>query len=270
MEEPSDIEKKIAEIEAELASVNHRRTQLLDELVNLRQRSMRKNSPAQLSLHLREAPVTNQSSQEEKIRLFRSLFKGREDVFARRFESAKTGKTGYAPVHGNEWIAESKVRHLGHDTRAFVPINDEVIRNHLRGFDPQEYPGKDYTIGVYPLLTDETCWFLTIDFDKSTWSEDTRAFLDTCIRYQVPAALERSRSGNGGHVWIFFETPVHAALARRLGTLLLTNTMSRRPEIGMDSYDRLFPSQDTMPKGGFGNLIALPCRRNHVNKTTVS
>ena len=261
MEEPSDIEKKIAEIEAELASVNHRRTQLLDELANLRQRSMGKNSPAQLSVHLREAPVTNQSSQEQKIQLFRSLFKGREDVYARRFESVKTGKTGYAPVHINEWIAESKGHHLGHDTRAFVPVNDEVIRNHLRGFDSQEYPGKDYTIGVYPLLTDETCWFLAIDFDKFTWSEDTRAFLDTCVSYQVPVALERSRSGNGGHVWIFFETPVYAALARRLGTLLLTNTMSRRPEIGMDSYDRLFPSQDTMPKGGFGNLIALPLQK---------
>ena len=129
------------------------------------------------------------------------------------------------------------------------------------GKDPQEYTAKDYTIGIYPLLADETCWFLTVDFDKTTWAEDASAFLETCASYQVPAILERSRSGNGGHVWIFFENPVPAVLARKLGSLLLTSTMNRRPEIGMDSYDRLFPSQDTLPKGGFGNLIALPLQK---------
>jgi superfamily II DNA or RNA helicase len=116
-------------------------------------------------------------------------------------------------------------------------------------------------MGVYPLLADESCWFLAADFDKSTWTEDAKTFLETCVSYQVPAVLERSRSGNGGHVWIFFETPVPAVLARKLGSLLLTSTMNRRPEIGMDSYDRLFPSQDTLPRGGFGNLIALPLQK---------
>lgn len=120
---------------------------------------------------------------------------------------------------------------------------------------------KDFTIGVYPLLLDETCWFLAVDFDKTTWADDARAFLETCAVYQTPAALERSRSGNGGHVWIFFETPIPAPMARKLGTLLLTKTMNRRPELGMDSYDRPFPSQDTMPRGGFGNLIALPLQK---------
>jgi hypothetical protein len=108
---------------------------------------------------------------------------------------------------------------------------------------------------------DESCWFLAADFDKSTWTEDAKTFLETCVSFQVPAVLERSRSGNGGHVWIFFETPVPAVLARKLGSLLLTSTMNRRPEIGMDSYDRLFPSQDTLPRGGFGNLIALPLQK---------
>ncbi|MEI8132207.1 MAG: DEAD/DEAH box helicase family protein, partial [Leptolinea sp.] len=112
-----------------------------------------------------------------------------------------------------------------------------------------------------PLLADESCWFLAADFDKYTWTEDAKTFLETCASYQVPAVLERSRSGNGGHVWIFFETPVPAVLARKLGSLLLTSTMNRRPEIGMDSYDRLFPSQDTLPRGGFGNLIALPLQK---------
>lgn len=115
-----------------------------------------------------------------------------------------------------------------------------------------------HTIGVYPLLLDETCWFLAADFDKKTWQEDCAAFLETCREMGVSAALERSRSGNGGHVWIFFDSPVPASQARKLGCAILTRTMERRHQIGFDSYDRFFPNQDTMPKGGFGNLIALP------------
>jgi len=113
-------------------------------------------------------------------------------------------------------------------------------------------------IGVYPLLLDETCWFLAADFDKKTWGEDSLAFIGTCQRAGVHAYLERSRSGNGGHVWIFFEGPVPAVLARKMGCALLTQTMERRHQVGLDSYDRFFPNQDTLPKGGFGNLIALP------------
>jgi superfamily II DNA or RNA helicase len=265
MDEIAAIEQKIAEIETELANLDHHRSQLLKELALLRQRVLTRNTPTQLALHLQQTQVNNQSSQEEKIRLFRSLFRGREDVFPRRFENTKTGKTGYAPVCRNEWAAgicqKPKIACQECNFRAFVLVSDEVIRNHLKGNDPQEYSARDFTVGVYPLLTDETCWFLAVDFDKTTWADDASAFLETCATFQVPAILERSRSGNGGHVWIFFETPVPAALARNLGTMLLTNTMSRRPEIGMDSYDRLFPSQDTMPKGGFGNLIALPLQK---------
>jgi len=113
-------------------------------------------------------------------------------------------------------------------------------------------------MGVYPLLEDETCWFLAVDFDKGTWRLDVLAFLATCRQAGVPAAVERSRSGNGAHVWFFFAEPVPAVTARRMGCSLITDTMSRRHELGMDSYDRLFPSQDKMPRGGFGNLIALP------------
>jgi hypothetical protein len=111
------------------------------------------------------------------------------------------------------------------------------------------------------MLPDETCWFLAADFDKAAWLEDARAFLETCKTYQAPAALERSRSGNGGHCWICFSEPIPATLARKMGAFLLTQTMERRPEIGLDSYDRFFPSQDTLPKGGLGNLIALPLQR---------
>jgi len=265
MSESFDIGRKISEIEAELANLDHHRDQLLDELTQLRRQLLQKDSPAQLLLNIQGITVNNQSSQEEKIRLFRSLFKGREDVFPRRFENSKTGKSGYAPVCRNEWQAgicqKPKVTCQECNFRAFTQVNDETIRNHLKGIDPNDRSGRDFTIGVYPLLADESCWFLAADFDKSTWTEDAKTFLETCVSYQVPAVLERSRSGNGGHVWIFFETPVPAELARKLGALLLTSTMNRRPEIGMDSYDRLFPSQDTLPRGGFGNLIALPLQK---------
>ncbi|NMB61670.1 MAG: DEAD/DEAH box helicase family protein [Chloroflexi bacterium] len=265
MSESFDIGRKISEIEAELANLDHHRDQLLDELTQLRRQLLQKDSPAQLLLNIQGITVNNQSSQEEKIWLFRSLFKGREDVFPRRFENSKTGKSGYAPVCRNEWQAgicqKPKVTCQECNFRAFTQVNDETIRNHLKGIDPNDRSGRDFTIGVYPLLADESCWFLAADFDKSTWTEDAKTFLETCVSYQVPAVLERSRSGNGGHVWIFFETPVPAELARKLGALLLTSTMNRRPEIGMDSYDRLFPSQDTLPRGGFGNLIALPLQK---------
>ena len=265
MAELFDIEQKISEIEAELANLDDHRAQLLDELTRLRQQLLQKDSPAQLLLNIQEITVNNHSSQEEKIRLFRSFFRGREDVFPRRFENSKTGKSGYAPVCRNEWQAgicqKPKVACQECNFRAFTQVNDEIIRNHLMGIDPNERSGRDFTLGVYPLLADESCWFLAADFDKSTWTEDAKAFLETCVSYQVPAVLERSRSGNGGHVWVFFETPVPAVLARKLGALLLTSTMNRRPEIGMDSYDRLFPSQDTLPRGGFGNLIALPLQK---------
>lgn len=267
---------RIPEIEAEIANLDLRRSQLLGELAQLRQQSHQSTSPAQLRMRFQTDTVNHQSSQENKVRLFRSLFRGRDDVFPRRFENSKTGKSGYAPVCRNEWAAgicqKPKISCAECNFRAFVPVNDEIIRNHLRGNDPQEYATKDFTAGVYPLLTDETCWFLAVDFDKSTWMEDAKAFLETCAGYQVPAVLERSRSGNGGHIWIFFEAPIQAATARKLGSLLLTKTMSLRPEIGMDSYDRLFPSQDTMPKGGFGNLIALPLQkkpREHHNSVFI-
>ena len=116
-------------------------------------------------------------------------------------------------------------------------------------------------MGVYPMLLDETCFFLAADFDKATWQDDVAAFLETCRQMNLPAALERSRSGKGGHIWFFFNEAVPATLARKLGAHILTETMERRPDIGLDSYDRFFPNQDTLPQGGFGNLIALPLQK---------
>lgn len=177
----------------------------------------------------------------EKIRLISVLFRGREEVFAVRWENARTGKSGYSPATVDPWGKQAR--------KSYIPMSDEVIEQHLIGA---------HSIGVYPLLQDHTCWFLTCDFDGDHWILDGLAFLQACQAPGVPAAIERSRSGRGGHVWLFFSEPVKAAAARRLGTFLIREAMVLRGEIDLASYDRLFPSQDFLPRKGFGNLIALP------------
>lgn len=207
-------------------------------------------------------PVHRQSSPESKIALFRKIFRGREDVYPRRFESRKSGKSGYQPACANEWVPgvcqKPKVKCSDCSRRHFLPVTDQVIRWHLSGHDDA---GRDFVMGVYPMLQDETCCFLAADFDKTHWQEDAGAILETCRRLDLAAVLERSRSGNGGHVWLFFQEALPAALARRLGAHILTETMEQRPDIGLDSYDRFFPNQDTLPQGGLGNLIALPLQK---------
>jgi superfamily II DNA or RNA helicase len=199
----------------------------------------------------------------EKVALFRSLFRGRDELFPTRFVSKKTGKAGYAPACRNKFVKGvcelPKVKCGECPNQAFIPFDDAAIVGHLTG---------RHVMGIYPLLEDETTWLLAVDFDKSSWMEDVAAFAETTRRVGVPGAVERSRSGNGAHVWFFFSSPVAAASARKMGCYLITETMSRRHELSMGSYDRLFPSQDTMPRGGFGNLIALPLQhepRKHEN-----
>ena len=195
------------------------------------------------------APVTSL----EKVALFRSLFRGREDVYPKLWTNSKTGRKGYAPACANEWVRDvcekPRIKCGECPNQAFLAVEDRVILDHLQG---------RHVVGVYPLLTDETCWFLAADFDKTSWIDDVAAFTETCRMAGLPAAVERSRSGNGAHVWFFFSSPVAAASARKLGCYLVTETMSRRHQLSMESYDRLFPNQDTLPRGGFGNLIALP------------
>jgi superfamily II DNA or RNA helicase/very-short-patch-repair endonuclease len=208
------------------------------------------------------SPVTNRSPPADKIHLFRSLFRGREDVYPRRFESRKTGKAGYAPACANEWVRgvceKPRIKCTECPHRRFLPVTNEVIGWHLSGRDDR---GVDFVMGVYAMLQDETCFFLAVDFDGADWQRDVGAFVETARRLEVAAVLERSRSGHGGHVWIFFEAAIPASLARKLGSYLLTETMENRPEIGLKTYDRLFPNQDTLPRGGFGNLIALPLQK---------
>ncbi|MGE0758374.1 MAG: DEAD/DEAH box helicase family protein, partial [Pirellulaceae bacterium] len=140
----------------------------------------------------------------------------------------------------------------------YLPLTDEVVRWHLSGQDDH---GQEFVAGLYPLLLDESCQLLAIDLDGDGWADDARAVLDVCHRMGLAAALERSRSGRGGHIWWFFAAPVSAALARKLGSCILTETMEQRPELGFGSYDRFFPGQDTLPRGGLGNLIALPLQK---------
>jgi hypothetical protein len=192
---------------------------------------------------------------EQRIALFRDLFHGRDDVYAVRWENAD-GRSGYMLKADRDWRAYLRAKDedrkkVDRQTRKFRPLTDEVVRGHLVG---------DHTIGIYP-LQDETCWFLAVDFDKKTWQKDAMAFLAACRELNVPAALERSRSGNGGHVWIFFDRAIPATTARRLGCAILTRAMESRHQLGLDSYDRFFPNQDTMPKGGLGNLIDLPLQK---------
>lgn len=260
-----EVNRLLAETERELGKLNALRDELFGQLAELQREKASwlngQEGPPQPML----PSLTNQSSPEAKIALFRRLFRGREDVYARRFESPRTGKKGYQPVCRNEWVSgickKPKARCNDCAHRDFLPITDNVVRNHLLGLDPHDRSRRDFTMGVYPMLLDETCWFLAVDLDKASWQEDARVFWETCKLYDVPVALERSRSGNGGHFWFFFSGPIRAAVARRMGALLLTRTMERRPEIGLDSYDRFFPSQDTLPRGGFGNLVALPLQK---------
>ncbi len=242
----------------EAARVRERLTRLAAETADLTARlaELEEEGPPVPDGQRAAGSVTNASTPSEKIALFRTLFCGREDVFPRRWENTRTGRVGYAPACSNEWkprvCGKPKVKCGACPNQAFLSVTDEVIEGHLRG---------RHTIGVYPIRLDDTCRFLAADFDRETWRRDAEAFLEACRSKQIPAALERSRSGNGGHVWIFFGDPVPASLARRLGAHLLTEAMECHPDIGFGSYDRFFPSQDTLPTGGFGNLIALPLQR---------
>ena len=195
-------------------------------------------------------------SNEEKIKIFMEVFKGRTDLYAKRWTSNKTGKSGYSPVCKNEFSIykcdKPRMKCSECPYRELLPLTDDIILKHLKG---------EITIGIYPLLPGDLCNFLAIDFDKKTYEKDVSAFWSICDELDIPVYVERSRSGNGAHVWIFFEESISARIARKMGNILLTKTMEKA-SLELDSYDRLFPNQDTMPKGGFGNLIALPFQGN--------
>jgi len=208
-------------------------------------------SPAESS-----SPLNANANPAEKIRLFMSLFKGRDDVHAKRWESKDGTKSGYSPVCRNEWkrdlCRKPRLKCALCEHRSYAPFDEKAVDAHLRG---------NLVAGIYSLCLDEKCHFLSIDFDKDGWQSDVSTLRAVCTTFSVPMAIERSRSGQGAHAWFFFTEPIAASLARRFGSALLTNAMSERHEIKFRAYDRFFPNQDTMPKGGFGNLIALPLQK---------
>ncbi len=203
--------------------------------------------------------VDASSSNAEKIRLFRFLFTGREDVFARRYENTKKGTSGYSPCCRNQWGVGCVLRrHRKCSTcpvREYVPVSDEVVRWHLRGKDVGMKP---FVMGCYPMAEDETVRFAVIDFDEAAWRRDTVFVARKARALGLPAAVETSRSGRGAHVWFFLQESIPAKRIRAVLTYVMTLVLQEHPEVGLDSYDRIIPNQDTLPKGGFGNLIALP------------
>ena len=212
--------------------------------------------PHQRTVMVAREPEASKFSAAQKVALFRRLFRGRTDAYPVRWESQTSGKSGYAPACANEWRAnvcdKPRIKCSDCSNRLLIPLSDAVIYDHLAG---------EHTIGIYPMLEDDSCYFLAVDFDESDWRDDALAFLQSCEDLGVPAALEISRSGNGAHAWIFFSSRVSARDARRLGTSIISHTCARTRQLKLESYDRLFPNQDTMPKGGFGNLIALPLQK---------
>lgn len=195
------------------------------------------------------------SSPDKKVALYLSLFCGRPDVYAKQW-IGKGEKPGYSPACKNEWVRgicdkpKQKCARCSHAD--YLPFDANAVDQHLRG---------QCVIGIYPLLSDDTCAFLAIDFDKTSWRKDVRTIAGICLDKNIPYAVEVSRSGNGAHLWFFFEAPIPASTARSFGSLLLTQAMQYNAKLEFSSYDRMFPNQDMMPKGGFGNLIALPLQK---------
>lgn len=201
-------------------------------------------------------------SLQEKVAIFQNLFKGRDDVFAKRWYSPSSQKAGYQPVCEREWSRDycdkRKYKCADCPNRQFAHLSYNDFFNHLAGKDQF---GRD-VIGLYPICKDNTCYFLCTDFDDKNcehgYKNDVLAFINVCNSWNVPCYIERSRSGNGAHVWIFFDKPITALKARKLGNAILTEAMDREARLSFKSYDRFFPNQDALPEGGFGNLVALP------------
>ena len=238
----SDSFQSIAEIDARLAELEQEKKRLLALREQLQQ------------------PLPNSSdstlySPEQKIAIFRGLFRGRTDIFANRWQN-KQGRSGYSVACNNEWVQgichKPRIKCQDCNHRQFTELNDQIIYRHLAG---------QQVVGLYPLMHDNTCYFLAADFDKGQWQEEVKAMSKACHSFEIPHAIEISRSGNGAHLWIFFNEKIPAREARLLGFGLLDKAMEYYPNLSFDSYDRLFPNQDILPEGGFGNLIALPLQK---------
>jgi len=215
--------------------------------------SQQEESPSQLHLKFGEK-IDWQLFKEAKLKCFISLFQGRTDVFAKRWEKKDGSKSGYSPACHNEWASGICKKGTGQkcdkcDKREYITLSEEYIEQHLRG---------QITIGLYPLLKDNTSYFLAVDFDGADWTEQAKRFVEVCAQHGLPAYVERSRSGNGAHVWFFFSDAYPAYKSRKIAFALLGEAGIVDEFTKVDSFDRLFPNQDYHTGKGFGNLIALP------------
>ena len=240
------------EIKQRLDDLEKEHKNLLQELARLPPDIESPSFPQTLGISVSESPLT---TSEERIALTR-LFRCREDVFPKLWENRSKGTKGYSPACQVEWVhgvcEKPKIKCSDCRNKVFIPFDENVIRGHLEG---------NFTVGTYAIREDDSCIFLATDFDKDHWQQDVSAFRVASRKLGIETYVERSRSGNGAHAWIFFKEPILAKLARQLGTIILSHAIGERNLIRFESYDRFFPSQDTIPKGGFGNLIALPLQR---------
>ena len=238
---------RIKEIEVELHDLEAHRQGLIAEMREIRSAE---ESP-ELPLG-KGTPGTN----EEKIDLFLSLFGARRSVYPKLWINLKKGSKGYSPACGNEWVhglcEKPRVKCSDCPNQNFPTLDHSAVHSHLTG---------RHTIGTYAIREDDSCIFLAADFDGDGWMQDIEAYRRAAEQMGISVAIERSRSGNGGHAWIFFARPVPAVLARRLGTLIVARASSFHQGMKLSTYDRFFPNQDMCPKGGFGNLIALPLQQ---------
>lgn len=236
----------LGELRGKLAQVRAQAASLEAEIVRL-------EKLGQLELPATPAEQKSPQSPAEKVALFLDLFGTRRSVYPKRWENAKTGKSGYAPACDNEWRAglcrKPQIKCTECPYQKFPSLDARAIEAHLRGV---------HTLGVYAIAENNACRFLAADFDSDGWKDNISAYREAGSSAGVTIALERSRSGCGGHAWIFFSEPVAASLARKLGVLLLAKAFALRPTMGLDAFDRFFPNQDEISVGGFGNLIALP------------
>lgn len=244
---------EIESLEKRLLVIDTEREQIISKL-----KKLRKTINISSSTILGKA-VTDKipSAPEEKIALFLKLFKCRESVYPKLWENDKKGTKGYSPVCANEWIPnicnKPKIKCTDCHHRLFRPLDSTAVNAHLRG---------EMTIGTYAIREDDTCTFLACDFDEKSWPADVALYKSEANKMGLDVAVERSRSGNGAHAWIFFTSPIPARLARALGTVILSRCATANYAVSLESYDRFFPNQDYLPKGGFGNLIALPLQLN--------
>lgn len=251
--------RKLIEINNKLLKENNELKRLLEKYKIVYEN----NEKYHIEKHIEQkiGEVCKSSSTEKKLNLYKSLFRGRYDVFAIRFENKNTNKAGYAPCCLNQWkpgiCNKKKVKCSECLNRNLKALSDEDLIMHFKGLK---------TIGMYPLLKGDLCNFFAIDFDDERWKEDIIAVYKSFKNFGIVSAIEISRSGSGAHLWIFFNNSISATKARYLGNLIMQYTIDSNIGMSLDSFDRFFPNQDKMPKGNFGNLIALPLQRVPMEK----